>query len=310
MNRRQLDAGGGVALDLFELVGSGAGLVVALLAGVHGDEPEGILAARLLLGSLEGDSFEGTVLAVPVANPAAVAADTRLNPQDEKNLARVFPGSWVGSPSEGLARVISDELIAPADLLIDLHSAGRDYEMPLFVGFSSVPAELRERAALAAYAMGLPVVWEHSAVNPGRSLSAASALGVPSIYVEASGGGAVRAGELHQVVAGLRRVLAALGMLTASVKAADPPVRVFIGDDGDTDASLSTSAPGSCIRHVEVGQAVGAGDLLASIIAEDGRLVDRIISPRDGVVMMLRRRPAVVAGDNIAMLGPRAHASG
>lgn len=309
MNRRQLDAGGGFTLELFEVVGSRHGPVLGLLAGVHGDEPEGVLAIRMLLATLDESALAGTVNAVPIASPAAFGADTRLSPDDGKNLARVFPGSPGGSSSERIARLLTDEVIAKADLLIDLHSAGRDYEMPFFVGFSSTPSGLRERAARAAWAMGAPRTWEHSSVGPGRSISAAADLGVPSIYVEVTGGGTIRGRELQAVVTGIRRVMGTLGMLPSPSDLFEPPRDVFVGDDGDTDDSLCASAAGSCVRFVEVGQSVVRGQLLAEIVADDGSLVEQIVSPQDGVVMMLRRRPTVEKGTSIAMLGPRADAS-
>ena len=113
---------------------SGDGPRLAVLAGVHGDEPEGVLAARRLLVRLETLPFAGTVVVIPVACPGAFAADTRASAVDGLNLARTFPGNPGGSDSQRLAHALTEQVIAPASLLVDLHSSGKDYEMPLFAG--------------------------------------------------------------------------------------------------------------------------------------------------------------------------------
>ena len=82
-----------------------AGRVLAVLAGVHGDEPEGPLAASDLLRQLQGAPLRGAVRVVTVANPEAFANSSRCNPADDQNLARVFPGDPAGSPTERLASV-------------------------------------------------------------------------------------------------------------------------------------------------------------------------------------------------------------
>ena len=52
---------------------------------------------------------------VPVANPPAFNAGTRLSPLDAINLNRVFPGDATGSISERLAYTLWTEVIAAAD---------------------------------------------------------------------------------------------------------------------------------------------------------------------------------------------------
>lgn len=274
-----------------------AGATVAVLGGVHGDEPEGILAAGALIADLEGRALAGCVRVVSVANPAAAAQGARVAAGDD-NLARVFPGDPDGSPAQRIAHHLTHELIAGANLLIDLHSAGRHYEMPVFVGYDvSGPAG----AAEAAAAFGAPVLWRHPEIGPGRSLSAATALGVPSIYVEGSGGGGVRGTDLDIYRDGLLRVLAHLGIVDGA-PAPGPAPRVISRGDGNVDASLAATVDGFCVTRVEVGDAVLPTQPIAEIRGADGRILETITSRTPGFVMMLRRTAAVRAGDGIAMI--------
>ncbi|MDW5598779.1 succinylglutamate desuccinylase/aspartoacylase family protein, partial [Conexibacter stalactiti] len=65
--RRELPAGG-ATLVVDELRGAD-GPTVALLGGVHGDEPEGVLAVRRVVAELRAGGLRGTLRALAVANP-------------------------------------------------------------------------------------------------------------------------------------------------------------------------------------------------------------------------------------------------
>ena len=116
--------------------GEQPGPTVALLGGVHGDEDEGVLAVWRVLRELEGAALRGVVRAVAPANPSAWAAKSRFTPYDGGDLARAFPGDSGGGPTSTLADGIVGGCIDGADLLIDLHSAGVRYSMPLFCGLA------------------------------------------------------------------------------------------------------------------------------------------------------------------------------
>lgn len=307
IERTLLDAGGEAKAEMTVVTGARGGPTLSVLAGIHGDEPEGSLAVQAVLAGIEDLHLRGTLRAVPICNVAAAAADSRVSPVDGRNLAREFPGDAGGSASQRLAEILTRRVIVGADLLVDLHSAGRDYMMPFFAGYEA-NRPWSETSARAAMTFGAPLVWRHSSVAPGRTISAASANSVPSIYVEATGGGAVSGDTLDQLVAGLYRVMSVLGMIDR----ADRPsarARVLEGGDGNVDASISCGVSGSCVTRVVAGQAVHAGDVIAEIYV-DGRPAEVLHVPSTGTVMMLRRKPQVEAGDAIAMLGPPAVAIG
>jgi predicted deacylase len=303
---RTVDLGEGCELEIHEIAGasSGAGPVLAVLGGVHGDELEGVTAARMLLRWLaeHAGSLRGTVRVVAVSNPPAFAARTRTSPIDGLNLARTFPGSADGSITQRIAHVLTTQVIAGADLMIDLHSAGLKYQMPVFAGYvANAPTHVR--SGEATYAFGAPLVWEHEGSGPGRSMSAAEALGVPSIYVEGSGGGGLRGDEIDIYVNGLIRILRWLEMTGDDLEPPSAPL-VLTGDEGDTDASLATTVDGFCITRVHSGELVARGTVLADIVDDTGTVIEQVHAPREGLVMMLRRQAEVLAGDGIAMLGP------
>ena len=99
--------GGDLTLTVLAAVGAQEGPTLTLLSGVHGDEYEGMRTIQLLYRSIDPNKLRGRVIMVPVCNPPAYYAISRTTPYDEKNLARVFPGSPTGSITEQLAHVIT-----------------------------------------------------------------------------------------------------------------------------------------------------------------------------------------------------------
>jgi predicted deacylase len=133
----------GTEIEVFCCRGYSAGPLALITAGVHGDEYEGPAAVASLSDVLSPDRLRGTVIAVPVVNPAAFAAGTRLHPEDGLNLARTFPGNPHGSATGRLAAAFFEEFAIHADYLIDLHSGGVEYVFLPVTGCGSCrqPAE-------------------------------------------------------------------------------------------------------------------------------------------------------------------------
>lgn len=83
---RHVSVGDGEPLEIFEITGRLPGPTVSLIGGVHGGEEEGVLSVRRLIQFLSGPDITGTVRCLPVANPAAFNACSRVSPLDGKKL--------------------------------------------------------------------------------------------------------------------------------------------------------------------------------------------------------------------------------
>ena len=280
------------------------GPTITLFGGVHGDELEGVLASSIMLDRLAGLQ-RGEVRVVPRANPSAVAGCNRESIVDGKNLARTFPGDAAGTYTERVAHVLTEEAIRGVDGLIDLHSSGYQYAMPFFGGYVAGLSSSAESLKMLDW-FSPPILWRHDTLNPGRSLSVAADFGIPAIYIEASqGGGVLQHAEVIGYVDGVTRVLVALDMLDPSTAVPGPAVRSVIpGGSGNSDESPATAHGGYCLAVAKRGQPVESGETLAEIRDDDGRLLETIVAPFDGVVMLIRAIAPVEAGDVIAMVAP------
>jgi len=289
--------------------GVGDGPTVAVLGGVHGDEYEGILAAAALTRSIRPKALRGRLVVVPIANPPAFEAGARQSPLDERNLARTFPGSPTGTSTERIASFLTERVIRAADFLIDLHSAGRHYAMPLLCGAYAGQDDLGTRSTAAALAFGAPVLWLHSVVAPGRSLSAALDAGIPCLYAECGGGERVRRRDVAAYTAGVRRVLVHLGLLTARDMQRDqgsPAPRIRLCSAGNLDAAISARQAGLLVARVRLLDAVVTGQPLGDVLApHDASLLETIRADCDGLVVLARRTARVQSGDGTFLIAQR-----
>lgn len=294
------------SIEVFTLRGKQDGPVLAVTGAVHGDELEGPLALSSLLASLgEGDELRGTLIVVPVSNPEATAAAVRCTPADGANLARTFPGKPDGTITESIAALLTEHVINKATHLIDLHSAAVASACPFFSGYTSdtTAAPAREMAI----AFGAPVVWRHEPpAPPGRTLSVAAARGIPSIYVEATGGLFPPQEIVEGYLVGVRRVMALIGMIAPMQPLTDTPV--FLRGDGNTDSpSCQSPATGLIECHISPLQEVAADTLCYTLRDLDGRVLEEIRPGIAGITTFVRRSRWVEAGQLLVSIASSDH---
>ena len=193
---------GGIEHPAFEAHGARPGPRLSLIAGVHGCEYSSIAAVTRFMNELDTSELSGTVTAVPVVSMESFRQRSAfVVPIDGKNLNRCFPGSYDGTYSDVLARSIFDELIAPADVLIDLHGGDLVEGLEPFTIYQASPVE--ERARELAVAFGLPYVFRQErspAGGGGMTCTAAAAARVPAIIAEAGGRGQLETDAVTMLV--------------------------------------------------------------------------------------------------------------
>ena len=78
-------------VPIVSIQGSGGGPTAVVIGGVHGDEPEGQIAALRLARETQPDDVTGRLIVVPCASPDASRAYTRLWPNGVE-LQPLVPG--------------------------------------------------------------------------------------------------------------------------------------------------------------------------------------------------------------------------
>ncbi len=288
----------GIEHPAFEARGERDGPHVALIGGIHGCEYSSIAAVMRFMNELDTSELAGSITAVPVVSMQSFERRSPfVVPEDGKNLNRCFPGTFEGTYTDALARSIFDELIAPADALLDLHGGDLVEALEPFAIYDPGPAE--ERARELAIAFGLPyVVREEPGELWGMTCSAAAAAGIPAVIAEAGGCGQLEEAAVAMLVDGVRNALRSLEMLPGPVA---PPAREqqLVG----AFDWLRCRNAGFWEAAVRVGDEVGEGQLLGRVKSLWGDVLEEIHAPRAGVVLFLTTSAAVAADGLLLGLG-------
>lgn len=289
---------GSLAVPLLTCQGRESGPVLLVVAGVHGDEFEGMEAVRQVFAQLDPEQMRGTFLAVPIANPWAYDAQMRESPQmvDGKNLARVFPGHDRGSPTERLAshllRFVLRNLTA-TDLLIDLHSGGTRYRYLSMVGYRDIDGPALAPSIEAARHFGIDRMW----IMPGSlgPLNAETArVGIPTIGTEITGQGGCLRADVALYARGVLNCLRYKGMLQGG----PPP---HSSAEALATQWLNVTQHGIFIPAIDLGSRVALGQVLATVIDNYGEVLEEIRAEHDGQIWALRTF-ATVRPDDIAFV--------
>jgi predicted deacylase len=296
-------ASGGNLVGFPVLVANGAraGKTLVAVAGVHGDEYEGVQALHDLYQALDVEQISGRLIAVPIVNLPAYLAVSRHSPVDYLNLARTFPGRPDGTLTERLAHHLSESIIACADFFIDLHSAGIRYLIPPMIGYGIAGAEHSRVAQQAAEIFGTPVLWGHPGQVPaGRTISEADRRGIPWLYVEASGGARIHPEELRYYTGGLLNLMKFLGMLPGENSTSH--VRYRLEGKGDIDQAIFCNTAGFFVPKVNVLDHVSPQQPIGIVRNIFGETLETINTARGGYVILLRALPVVQPGDTVCVV--------
>ncbi|WP_432200137.1 M14 family metallopeptidase [Erythrobacter sp. W53] len=296
----------GTFIPVTVIHGKETGPVLAAVAGVHGYEFPPILAADRLADRIDPADLTGTVILVRIANiPSYEGKSPHLNPVDGKNLNRSFPGSRSGTSTERIADILSREVVARADFLLDLHCGdGAEYLEP-FVGVYGGPLATNFQLALeVGKGFGFPNVVRYSMntqaqVDTGRSLNRQGvASGIPTVLVEYGQNGRRDEEFVAGIVTGVENALSILGIWDEPRQNVPPVLRRF---ESTTAARASHSGlfyPAEPERRYWF-----KGDLIGTIRDYSGEEVEQIYSPIDGYALYGITGPPVREGWSVATIG-------
>ena len=286
-----------IELPVTIVQGKKEGPTLVIIAGEHGCEYAGIVAAVKIAHDLKASEISGTVIVVPLANP--VAFDTRylfVNPIDQVNPYGAYPGQPGATVTFQVAYKILHEIAAKGDAVVHLH--GADYNEAL-VPFNYVPhtgkREVDEkssqlascfpvkyhlRALPASQSTSVPPVGTTYAVTADGTLYWESAkMGIPATMVEAGKEGKIEDETIAIHYDGLINVMKHLGILPGKASY-QKGVRTL-----KNPVLVANKAAGLFIPLVNYGDAVKKGQLLGEIWNFQGQVQEKIVSPINGMIV-------------------------
>lgn len=276
-----------LGVEAFVCRGTRDGPAAVVAAGIHGDEYEGPAAAARLASTVTPEAVRGSVVLIPVANPMAWQAGLRVTPEDGRNLARTFPGDPHGTLTEKLAASLF-AWISQADYLIDLHGGGVEYRFAPLAGSYGDPVA-GSPSYQAARRFGLRWLWQLPE-TPGVLSCALHRRGRTAIGCEYLGGGQLAPEGVEAYVRGVVSCLAAWGMLPDRQPL--PPGGVAVRGDW-----VLAGAAGLLVAEGALGETVGRGQRLGTILSEKGQERETLVAPRGGTVLARRSKAYIRKGD-------------
>ncbi|WP_112324468.1 succinylglutamate desuccinylase/aspartoacylase family protein [Oceanibium sediminis] len=276
--------GSPIQLPVFIASGVKDGPTVWVEGCIHGEEYGGAASIIQFMRSLDIGTLSGTVIGIPVANPASFNFRSRVSSIDGQNLNRIFPGSPDGSHSFQLAAVIGEHLEKHADYLLDLHSGGIGAEVPFYVIYKDDGTQNATRSRELAKRVGVETIWRAAEIQGMGGTVTAESLrhNIPSVTVEC-GGGTFTQQHLNDYLVSIKGFLQATGNLPG-----DAPVR-----DSYTIISggsfIHNREGGLFVPACKVGDILPKGAMIGTLINLHGETVEEIPNPyADSYIAALR----------------------
>jgi predicted deacylase len=287
----------------------GAGPRVAVVAGVHGDELEGLYVCHLLAAWLEEllssspGSLLGSVELYPAVNTLGLDTLTRGLPVFDTDLNRAFPGSAEGPLPARLAAALMSALSGAA-LVVDIHASNVYLrEIPQV----RINQDFEDLLVPIARRMNLDLIWLHGAATVLETTVAHSlnSCSTPCLVVEMGVGMRITPEYCHQLVTGLLTVWKEMGVLSADVSIPPTEHIPLVADDSNVHY-LNAQTSGMFVPTASHWTDVHRGELLGTIVSPfRGDILSEVRSPVDGILFTLREYPLVYEGSLMARVMAR-----
>lgn len=267
------------------------GPVLGLMAGMHGDEINGMEIVRRILDSDFHKVNSGTVVCIPIINVYGFLNYSREVP-DGKDINRSFPGNKNGSLASRVAWHVTHEIIPSLDVGIDFHTGGA-----MRTNYPQVRCQLSDgkNAELATY-FAAPFTID-SGFRPNSLRQTAAKKGKRIIVYE--GGESLRFDHkaIEEGVNGTLRLMHKLGMTEWSPLATEETKMIW------NTAWVRSKYAGLFQSLVECGSLVDKGQVVGTITDPFGEFKESVKSTEKGYVIGLNNHPVVNVGDALLHLG-------
>lgn len=289
--------------------------LVVVMAAQHGREINGIEVVRRLLGELNPQTMDGTVVAIPAVNQLAVPMCQQDYPTEigrymggnmpgrQFNMNRHWPGKPDGNLCDRVCHALMEGVIRKADFVIDLHgwtdnSLGMAWASP------------SHRAVLNAFAMFMSHITDKEDVarHEGYLEHACEEAGIPWLTAELTPQNRLSRASVEQGLRGVKNVLKYLGVLQGELDIPHP--RLFIRR-GSVEHQLKAEHSGLLSADLDIGTTVTEGDRIGGIYSiETLEPLQELTAPADGVLFnvgvqfceLLNTTHIVAPGQTVALV--------
>ncbi len=287
----RLPSGTVIEIPIFSYEAKEEGPSLLLMAGMHGDEINGVEIMRRIISQKLYEVQAGRVIMVPIFNVFGFINFSREVP-DGKDVNRSFPGNQNGSLASQFANFLMQEVIPHIDYGIDFHTGGKQIN-----NFPQVRAMLDDQTNLElAKAFGSPFIIN----SPFRDKSLrkeAGKRGKSILVYEAGESLRLRKPAIDEGIAGMQRVMKHLNMNNAAI-ASNQKITII-------SKSTWTRARRAGLHYAQArnGTFVKKGEVLGVISDPYGEYEKKIKASHDCYILSVNNNPVVNRGDALFHTG-------
>ncbi len=270
---------------------------ISIVTGTHGDELDGQYICYEIIRRVNKhpERLKGIIDIYPDINPLGIDIGSRGIPMFELDMNRVFPGDNNGAVAESVAAGIVNDIIG-SDFCLDIHSSNIFVrEMP------QVRLNDDNVDKLLPYAkmLNADFVWIFSSITVLDATLAYSLnhLGVPTLVAEMGVGNRINKEYSLQLLDGIFNLFVNLGIWEDELSEVREPI---ISTEGEVNF-ITAMESGIFVPAINSCGTIHMGDHIGDVIEPiEGRILQHIESPVNGIVFTLRENPVVYKGALLA----------
>lgn len=280
-----------IEIPVFIFNGKEDGPTVLFLAGMHGDEINGIEVVRQLIKRKDVQKpLRGCIVAIPVINIISFLAGTRDLP-DGRDLNRCFPGTRNGSLGSRIAFDLTETIIPQIDFGIDFHTGGAKIN-----NFPQIRCVFDDPKNVALGKIFAPPMVVNSPFRENTLRKEAAKQGKHILVFEGGESHRFDYESVKQGIAGCVRMLNHYKMIKTNA----PKKKTVV-----LKKSSWVRAKSSGLFHTtkKSGGAVKKGEVIGMICDPYGEVEHELHSPHDGYIVGVNNQPVVNQGDALIHVG-------
>ncbi|WP_435415949.1 succinylglutamate desuccinylase/aspartoacylase family protein [Polaribacter aestuariivivens] len=264
---------------------SNPGPVVLLLAGIHGDETNGVGIIREIINLELNKPKNGTIICIPVFNIFGYLIQTREFP-DGRDLNRMFPGTLNGSLASQFAYQFSEKIAPIVDYVIDFHTGGGERD-----NIAQIRCNKDDEKGLELAKVFNPpiIVYSNNIVKSLRETL--HKMGKTVLLFEGGKSKELNPTIINEGVNGTKNVLIHLGLIEGNITVRETPIFV------KKAKWLRAQHSGMFKIRVANGSFVKKREVLGVIQDPFGDFKKKIYAPFDCHIFCINKTPIVNKGD-------------
>lgn len=267
------------------------GPVLALTAGMHGDEINGMEIVRRMIDAGHNKVLRGTTVCMPIINVYGFLNYSRDVP-DGKDVNRSFPGSRNGSLASRVAWHLTHDIIPFIDVGVDFHTGGA-----MRTNYPQVRCVMQDtRNVELANAFHAPFTID-APFRPHSLRQTAAKHGKNIIVYE--GGESLRM-DFPAIEEGIHGTLRLMRYLKMIDWAPEPKIESRVVWNSSW---IRARTAGIFHPQVQAGDLIHKHQLVGNITDPFGEFHEQIKSPVTGYIVGLNNNPVVNAGDALMHVG-------